>query len=63
MQYFTDLKRRTPILDVPPLIGQGTNDQAETQPAHHRVLVGMHRHHSYMLGGDRGLGPIFREVW
>ncbi len=44
MQYFTDLKRRTPILDVPPLIGQGTDDQAETQPAHHRVLVGMHRH-------------------
>ena len=44
MQYFMDLKRRTPILDVPPLIGQGTGDQAETQPAHHRVLVGMHRH-------------------
>ena len=44
MQYFTDLKRRTPILDVPPLIGQGTGDQAETQPAHHRVLVGMHRY-------------------
>src|SRR5438105_9185942 len=44
MQYFTDLKRRTPILDAPPLIGQGTDDQAETQPAHHRVLVGMHRH-------------------
>src|SRR5213083_2931127 len=41
MQYFTDLK---PILDVPPLIGKGTGDQAETQPAHHRVLVGMHRH-------------------
>ena len=40
MQYFMDLKRRTPILDVPPLIGQGTDDQAETQPAHHRVLVG-----------------------
>ncbi len=33
MQYFTDLKRRTPILDVPPLIGQGTGDQAKTQPA------------------------------
>src|SRR5206468_1374033 len=44
MQYFTDLKYRTPILDAPPLIGQGTDDQAETQPAHHRVLVGMHRH-------------------
>src|SRR6266540_5122242 len=44
MQYFTDLKRRTPILDVPPLGGQGTGDKAETQPAHHRVLVGMHRH-------------------
>ena len=44
MQYFTDLKRRTPILDVPPLIGQGIDDQGETQPAHHRVLVGMHRH-------------------
>ena len=44
MQYFTDLKRRTPILDVPPLIGQGTDDQAETQLVHHRVLVGMHRH-------------------
>src|SRR5438105_11569830 len=44
MQYFTDLKRRTPILDAPPLIGHGTDDQAETQPAHHRELVGMHRH-------------------
>ena len=44
MQYFTDLKRRTPILDACPPIGQGTDDQAETQPAHHRVLVGMHRH-------------------
>src|SRR6266542_6250708 len=43
MQYFTDLKHRMPILDVPPLIGQGTGDQAETQLAHHRVLVGMHR--------------------
>src|SRR5438128_5724587 len=43
MQYFTDLKRRTPTLDVPPLIGHGTDGQAETQPAHHRVLVGMHQ--------------------
>ena len=43
MQYFTDLKCRTPILDVPPLIGHGTDGQAETQPAHHRVLVGMHQ--------------------
>ena len=43
MQYFMDLKRRTPILDVPPLIGQGTGDQVETQLAHHRVLVGMLR--------------------
>ena len=43
MQYFTDLKRRMPILDVPPLIGHGTDGQAETQPAHHRVLVGMHQ--------------------
>ena len=25
MQYFTDLKRRTPILDVPPLEGHGTD--------------------------------------
>ena len=44
MQYFTDLKHRTPILDAPPLEGQGTDDQAETQLAHHWVLVGMHRH-------------------
>ena len=51
MQYFTDLKRRTPILDVPPpLIGHRTDGQAETQPAHHRVLVGMTR--SLGLGYD-----------
>ena len=31
------------LLDVPPLEGQGTGDQAEKQPAQHRVLVGMHR--------------------
>ena len=40
---FTDLKRCTPILDIPPLIGHGTDGQAKTQPAHHRVLVGMHQ--------------------
>ena len=34
----------TPILDAPPLIGQGTDDQAEMQLAHHQVLVGMHIH-------------------
>ena len=31
------------LLDAPPLGGQGTGDQAEKQPAQHRVLVGMHR--------------------
>ena len=53
MQYFTDLKRRTPILDVPPLIGHGTDGQAETQPAHHRVLVGMHQ--TPWVGVRRGI--------
>ena len=53
MQYFTDLKRRTPILDVPPLIGHGTDGPAKTQPAHHRVLVGMHQ--TPWVGVRRGI--------